>query len=148
MQEDLKFASVDQALQYLSDFTNQKIVIANDVDTSMIYEIKTYLDNNSKLHDQMTHMRKNLINKKAQGVYDSSKAPKLFAYLVEDAIKAYVEEFNMDQPWHTIMDKPSRDKLAEELTEEFEGEASTGEWDHLLAKKYQNKEGEEELKTE
>lgn len=86
---------------------------------------------------------KNLITKKARGVYDSNKAAQLMMYLVERAVKEYAKyHLSKDTKWHEYADKPTRLEIAKRLVKRFEEEAEEGTYEHLLPKKYQKKAAE------
>lgn len=101
-------------------------------------ELKIYIDNDGDLYrQQTTSILKNLITKKARGVYDREKAVKLFMYLTESGAKKYAREFgSRDAVWHEMFTKPTREAAAREMVEEFEEEARLGNYDLLLPKKY------------
>jgi len=108
------------------------------VDTHAAHELKLYIDNDGDLYrGQMTSILKNLVAKRARGIYDHVLAVKLFGYLTEEGAKKYAREFGADQPWHKMFDAATRRQAAEELTQEFETEANLGNYDQFLPKKYQ-----------
>ena len=102
-------------------------------------ELKLFIDNDGDLHRrQGTSILKNLATKKVRSQYKHDLAVKLFGYLVESGAKKYAKEFGSPgQPWHKMFDVPTRKRVAEELTRDFEGEFELGNYDNLLPKKYQ-----------
>lgn len=108
-------------------------------DAHAAHELKLYIDNDGDLYRRQTmSILKNLVAKRARGVYNHDSAVKLFGYLTEDGAKKYAREFGSDQPWHKMFDVGTRRRAAEELTREFETEAGLGNYDQLLPKKYQS----------
>ena len=108
-------------------------------DTHEATELKLYIDNDSDLYRrQTTSLLKNLATKKVRSQYKHDLAVKLFGYLVESGAKKYAKEFGSPgQAWHKMFDVPTRKRVAEELTRDFEGKFELGNYDHLLPKKYQ-----------
>lgn len=108
-------------------------------DAHAAHELKLYIDNDGDLYrGQTTLILKNLVAKRARGVYKHDLAVKLFGYLTESGAKKYAREFGSDQPWNKMFDVATRRQAAEELTREFETEVALGNYDQLLPKKYQN----------
>jgi hypothetical protein len=107
-------------------------------DDAAARELKLYIDNDGDLYRrQTTSILKNLATKRARGQYRHDLAVKAFGYLVEAGAKKYAKEFgSSDQPWHKMFDTGTRKLAAEELARDFEAEASLGNYDHLLPKKY------------
>lgn len=105
-------------------------------------DLKLYIDNDGDLYRrQYVPILKNLATKKARGIYKHGLAVKLFGYLVEAGAKKYASTYGSPgQLWHKMFDVPTRRLVAEELTKDFEGEYATGNYDHLLPKKYQKPE--------
>ena len=107
-------------------------------DVHAAHELKLYIDNDGDLYRrQTTSILKNLVAKRARGVYKHDPAVKLFGFLTEEGAKKYARAFGSDQPWHKMFDVATRKQAAEELTREFETEAALGNYDQLLPKKYQ-----------
>ena len=109
------------------------------IDGQAATELKLYIDNDSQLHRaQHVPIQKNLATKKVRSQYKHDLAVKLFGYLVESGAKKYTKEFGTpNHPWHKMFDVPTRKRVAEELTRDFEGEFELGNYDRLLPKKYQ-----------
>lgn len=111
------------------------------VDEHAARELYLYATNDSDLYrQQITPINKNLITKKARGVYKTELAIKLAMYLMENAAKKYVREFGGGN-WHDQFNVPTRREAAKEFVEHFENEAQYGNYDSLLPAKYQKKNG-------
>jgi len=111
-------------------------------DAHAAHELKLYIDNDGDLHRrQTTSILKNLVAKRARGIYQHDLGVKLFSYLAEEGAKKYAREFGSDQPWNKMFDVSTRKQAAEELANDFETEAGLGNYDQLLPKKYQGKKG-------
>jgi len=108
------------------------------IDEHAATELKLYIDNDGDLYRrQTTSILKNLATKKVRSQYKHDLAVKLFGYLVEAGAKKYVKEFGEPPAWHQQFTAPTRKAVAEEMTRDFEGEFESGNYDHLLPKKYQ-----------
>jgi len=107
-------------------------------------ELYLWIENDNELYRrQYVPIQKNLVAKKARGVYDHTLAAKLFGYLAESGAKRYDEEVNgapsfkgKIPPYFT---KKVRDAVAEELRDHFETEYGYGNYDQYIPKKYQAK---------
>lgn len=109
--------------------------LKEEVDEHGVDELSQYIMNDAQLYrGQYIPIVKNLMNKKAKGVFDPALAVKLFLYLVNEGAKRYAKEF------HSVFDKETRVAVAEELTQAFVEESETGAFDQYLYKKYQVKE--------
>ena len=118
--------------------TKRVIKKAAALDKDAIRELELYIDNTKKLYDVFMNMAKNLVNKQARGIYDSNKAVKLFEYLALQGAEAYVKEHGSKNDRATDMfPKAERTEVAKGLRDYFEAEAELGNFDSLLAKKYQ-----------
>ena len=107
-------------------------------------ELFLWIENDGDLYRrQYTPIIKNLVAKKARGVYDSAKAAKLFGYLAESGAKRYDEEVNGTPRFKgripSYFPKKVRDAVAEELRDRFEDEHELGNYDNYIPKKYQSK---------
>lgn len=101
-------------------------------------ELYLFATNDSDLYrQQITPINKNLITKKARGVYKTELAVKLAMYLMENAAKKYAREFG--GTWNEMFNVPTRKEAAKEFVEHFENEAGYGNYDDLLPAKYQKK---------
>lgn len=103
-------------------------------------ELHIYADNDASLyHGQRSSIEKNLINKRARGVYDHALAVKLWMHFVDAAAKKYVAEYDAKgSVWHQVFPKSVRMEVAETFANDFEREAELGNYDHLLHKKYKS----------
>ncbi len=101
-------------------------------------ELKLYIDNDGQLYrGQTTSIIKNLATKMAKGVYDRTKAEKLWMYLTESGAKKYTKEF--DAPgasWHNVFSMSDRRQVAKELNDDFLQAWKEGSYRDLLPKKY------------
>lgn len=105
-----------------------------EVDEHMAYELDGYIQNERRLHDAYMHIAKNLVNKMAQGKYDSTKSLKAWMHLVDRGAKEFHREFHYDVPWHVMANMATRKEVAGYLRKHFEAEAKLGNYDHLLTK--------------
>ncbi len=105
------------------------------IDEHAATDLRLFIDNDADLYrQQKTPIHKNLVTKRARGIYQHDLAVKLFGYLVESGAKKYAQQFG--GTWHKLFDVPTRRAVAEALTKSFEGEAKLGNYDNLLPKKY------------
>lgn len=104
-------------------------------------ELFLWIENDGDLYTrQYTPIIKNLVAKKARGVYDSAKAAKLFGYLAESGAKSYnVQVGDGVARIPSYFPKKVRDAVAEELRDRFEDEYELGNYAHYIPKKYQSK---------
>jgi hypothetical protein len=86
------------------------------VDQGALQELDLYAENTGELYSQKKAILENIRRKRARGVYDPQKAPKLWLYWVDAAAKRYQREFGSDSP---IFNKPTRVALAEELARKY-----------------------------
>jgi len=102
-------------------------------------ELLLYINNDAQLYrQQFIPIVKNLMLKRAKGIYDSLKAVKLFMYLVDAGAKKYIKEFGSPgDSMRSMFPKSVRLKVAEELRDDFEDEADLGNWDDFIPAKYQ-----------
>jgi len=62
------------------------------LDQHAIVELTLFIENTESLYKQFSYMEENLLTKIERGVYDHSKAPKLWQYLVDQGAKDYAKE--------------------------------------------------------
>jgi hypothetical protein len=106
-------------------------------DTTAARELEQFIENDGDLYRQQYEpIIKNLMTKRAKGLYDSEKAVKLFGYLVESGAKKYHKEFGGGGAWNTHFDPATRLATARSLEKSFRGEAEVGAYDDFLPKKY------------
>jgi hypothetical protein len=83
-----------------------------------VSELKIFIDNDGDLYrQQYTPILKNLTTKLARGVYDKTKAEKIWMYLVENGAKKYTKEYGTADPgeWHRTFSIADRREVAREL---------------------------------
>lgn len=108
------------------------------VDQTAATELKLYIDNDADLYrQQLQPILKNLMTKKAKGIYDRTKAVKLYCYLTESGAKKYAKEFGNPNDWSRMFSPGTRRKAAEAFVEAFEEEVELGGYTDYLPKKYQ-----------
>ncbi len=91
-------------------------------------ELQLFIDNDSNLyHQRFIPMVKNLMKKRAAGIYDSEKAAKLFLYLADDGARKYYKEFGGSFKF----DLATRWAVAKSIRDGFEAEAELGNYDSL-----------------
>ncbi len=101
-------------------------------------ELYLFIDSDSDLYRQQREpIIKNLVAKKARGVYNPALAIVAFGYLAESGAKKYYGE--RGRGWSQVFPKKLRDAVAEELRDSFETEYGYGNYDNLIPKKYQKK---------
>ena len=107
-----------------------------DMDRVAAKELYLFITSDGDLYRQQYEpILRNLTTKKAQGVYKSDLAAKLFGYLVESGAKKYIGT-DRGSRWHEVFPKALRDTVAEELRDDFEAEYSTGAYDMYVPAKY------------
>ncbi len=108
---------------------------------SLASELVLFVDNDSDLYrQQKLPIFKNLMTKKGQGRYDHDKAVDLFMYLAENGAKKYARVFGgTESGWHSMFPPNIRRIAATHWRDSFEVDASEGNYDDLIPKKYQNK---------
>lgn len=87
-----------------------------------VRELELYADNDGDLYRQQRQpIEKNLAKKMAKGVYDRSKAEKLWMYFVDNAAKKYVKEFGDERglPWHKMFSMSDRREVARSFNDEW-----------------------------
>ena len=132
-----KFVKTDEGPRIAKIFEDVQL----DEGAAEAKELFLFADNTQALQNQQMSIIKNLMSKRAQGKYDSRLAAKLFMYLVDNAAKMYVKEF--DAPgtkYHKVFDKPTRMMAARLMTDQFESEADVGAYDEFIPKKYRKNE--------
>ena len=84
-------------------------------------ELQLFIDNDGDLYrQQTTPIITNLKKKLAKGIYDRTKAEKLWSYLVESGAKKYAKDFGTDdQPRHKLFSRADRKAVAKALNDEF-----------------------------
>lgn len=69
----------------------------------------------------MQPIEKNLKKKLAKGIYDYTKADKLWMHLVDNCARKYVKEFGDERglPWHKLFSIDDRRAVAEAFNDGF-----------------------------
>lgn len=102
-------------MSFLSSFLGRKNEgpVSEDDKT----ELELYIYNTYELHRQHEDIVANLIKKIKRGVYDPSKAPKLWEYWVEEGAKRYWKEIGggVQPAWHVMFPTNLRRELAQEI---------------------------------
>lgn len=87
-------------------------------------ELELYIDNDGDLYRQQgLPIRENLSKKYKKGVYDESKATKLFKYLADNGAKKYVQEFGGTP---RMFSPDTRKEVARRFARDFTVEAGLG----------------------
>ena len=108
----------------------EKRQMLQEVDQIAADELKLYIDNDGELYRRQTQpIIKNLMKKRAKGVFDIKKAAKLFMYLVDAGAKKYNKDFGTPGPGFGAFDKATRMAVAKEMAEEFATNADDGYYD-------------------
>lgn len=117
----------------------------DEVDEIAAKELYLFAKNDGDLYRQQGEpIIRNLMRKRAAGVYDHQKAAKLYGYLAENASRKYetgqagrfVAGRWKQNPIPTYFNKATRDRAVEMLRDDFEVEANTGAYDVYVPKKY------------
>jgi hypothetical protein len=100
-------------------------------------ELMLFVENDADLYrQQMQPIQKNLITKMARGIYDATKAEKLWGYLAESGAKKYAKEYGIASEWHKTFPVSVRKEVAKILNKHFIVEAELGNYNNYLPKKY------------
>jgi len=101
-------------------------------------ELEVFIENDGTLYRQRgLPIIRNLVLKMVQGKYDSTKAVKLYMYLVDDGAKKYAKESG-GADWSRMFPKATRETVAKSLVKGFEDEAKLGNYDSHIPKKYKH----------
>lgn len=94
--------------------------LRGDIETT---ELKLFIDNDGQLYrQQTTSIIKNLQRKISKGVFDKTKAEKLWMYLVENGAKKYSREYSDGKDWHKMFSMADRRAVAKALNNDFMAE--------------------------
>lgn len=140
---------VDAQIHRVEEFTEDADIAEETEDDNAPFELteagedielELYINNDAQLYrSRLQPIQKNLITKMAQGKFDPKLAIKLFMYVVDEAAKKYVKEFDApDAQWNKVFDKKTRIAVATSLAINFKDEADDGNYDDLLPKKYRS----------
>jgi hypothetical protein len=107
-----------------------------ELDRGLVIELESFITSDADLYRAMhSPIILNLMKKRNNGTYDSTKAVKLFMYLADEGAKRYNEQHGDGTRSMKLFDKPTRLAVAQSLTESFEGEAELGNYDTMTPKK-------------
>ena len=96
------------------------------VDQHAAEELQLFIENDEQLYrSQFVPIMENLRRKMNRGVYDHSKAPKLWRYLVDAAAKAYPYGDKAVE-WHKTFNTTTRQHVAQALADEYREEVQNG----------------------
>ena len=90
-------------------------------------ELQLFADNDHQSYNMQKSIEQNLIKKMKKGTYDSTKAVKLWQYLVDDAAKRYEKKFGT--PGSKIFSVQDRKKVAVAFAKDFEERYDDGDFD-------------------
>jgi len=101
-------------------------------------ELQLYIENDADLYRQQYQpIIKNLMLKRAKGIYDLVLSVKLWMYLVDNGARKYAKEFGVpNRPASDIFSRATRLVVAQNLAINFRAEANLGHYDSYLPKKY------------
>lgn len=101
-------------------------------------ELQLFTENDERLYRQrVVPIQTNLVTKIARGTFDINKAPIIYKYLIDDAIKRY----NQENGGGMELSKDEKMNLANIYVNEFLDEARYGNYENYLPKKYKMAEG-------
>lgn len=108
----------------------------NHSDTELSQQAKDLIlhgDNTSHLyHTSTVPIRKNLNKKIAKGVYDHTKAKKLWGYHADRAAQSYTKEHgHAGQKWHELFSTKHRRQAASHWADEHHESIMSGSQDHV-----------------
>lgn len=88
------------------------------IDQDAAHELDLYIENESSLYPQKRAILANIKKKRAKGIFDKKKAAKLWLYWVDSGARKYEKEFGSGGG--KIFNKPTREKVAEDLAEHYQ----------------------------
>ncbi len=99
-------------------------------------ELSLFIENDADLYrQQYVPILRNLMIKRAKGIFDPTLAAKLFMYLMESGAKKYIKEFSTPgQRIDEVFNKATREMVAKEFVLAFITDADLGNYDYLLPK--------------
>lgn len=119
-------AAINSVMKYATKnkLKSNPIVPNENFDYALIQEIKLVAENDENLYRRQGRpIVENLAKKMAKGTFDAAKAVKLYEYLADSAVKDYsVSQFGKRTPTLTILSKPERQVLAQQLFESYADE--------------------------
>lgn len=114
-----------------------------EIDEDMLRDLEITMDSDSSIYNQKMSIIKNIQRKMKSGKYDHSLAPKLWAYWVESGAKSYAKDMGSATNWSKLFPKPLRDKLAEQLADQYRDAIESGEYDNMKEDKHVLDKGED-----
>jgi len=134
-----KFAEMARsgALNRKRQIMRNPVIPSANYDYTMIDEIKLVAVNDANLYRQQGRpIIENLAKKLAKNQFDATKAVKLYQYLADSAVKKYsTEQLDKKTPTLTILSKPERQILAQNLFEYYADEIKDAAEDYLPKRK-------------
>lgn len=108
------------------------------VDQGAARELENYITSSGDLYrQQMQPILKNLVTKRARGIYKIEKAVKLWMHLVDNGARKYIREFGVPgSPIDAVFNRNTRLAVAKDLEQHYRGEMELGNYDSFLPKKY------------
>lgn len=108
------------------------------VDHAAARELELFVRNDADLYrQQYVPILKNLVAKKARGIYDRDKAVKLWMHLVDNAARKYIRQFGVPgSPIDAVFNKATRLAVARDLEQHERTEIGLGAYDEYIPKKY------------
>lgn len=105
-----------------------KARITQNIDLSPVQdELQLYTENDRQSYKMQQSIEQNLIKKMKKGTYDSTKAVKLWQYMIDDAAKRYEKEFGT--PGIKTFSVQDRKMVAVAFAKDFEDKYDDGEFD-------------------
>lgn len=108
-------------------YTSKPVLCARDTQVSQedVRELVLYITNDGNLYRQMTTpIIKNMKRKRKSGKYDDTLAVKGWMHLADEGVRRYDKEFGSGKGSLTMLNKATREAIAEELKEYYEDEIS------------------------
>jgi hypothetical protein len=103
------------------------------VDKDVLEDLELFMDNTASLHNKFNSIIANLKRKMESGKYDPALSPKLWLYWVEDGVKAYAKEFEVNSKTQFPMEL--KKALAESFSKRYDKAIKDGEYGELKVKK-------------
>lgn len=111
----------DMMKRYRSITASERTGVSGDD----VRELVLYITNDGELYRGMTRsIINNMRRKRKSGKYDSALAVKGWMYLADAGVRKYDKEFGSGRGSLTMLNKATREAIAEELMEYYEDEVS------------------------
>jgi hypothetical protein len=92
-----------------------------------VRELQLFCENDGDLYRQQVQpIEKNLAKKITKGIFDKTKAVKLWGYLADNCARKYAKEFGDGSPWHKMFSTADRREVAKAFNESFMRENGVG----------------------